>query len=126
MPYDVPWAAAIGDDRGNPGSGGFPHHVAVGVGPGREGNDIHVGVGSSQFFAMKHAEEPSPPEIAAEPPRFHSVADDVNAAIEKSFGLQSVLQSLQSAKVLFRTEKSNVSEYSDSAPTLALGETPLL
>ncbi len=46
-----------------------------------------VTVLSNSQMSLKEAEQPSPPEIAAEPLRVRAMAHHVNAVVEKVFGL---------------------------------------
>jgi len=65
-----------GDDGRDSAGEGFEDYVAEGVGVGGEDEEIHVGVGVRESFAVQDAGEVGGGELAAELGFLGSVADD--------------------------------------------------
>jgi len=106
---DVGGAPVWGDDGGDAAGEGFEDYVAEGVGVGGKDEEVHVGVGLGECFAVEDAGEVGVREGLAEMGFFGSVADDVPLG-DDAEGAELGVDSGEEGYVLFYREAADVAE----------------
>src|SRR5579864_4946875 len=104
---EVSGAALGGDDRRNAGGRSFLYDVAEGVRARRENEQVHIGVGLSEFAAAENAWQNAVLKITLKPLALTAVTNNDDGEIRVASGEERAFDIDQKADIFFRSDAAD-------------------